>query len=81
MPVESATVSCTSPTGRTHSEHVRHGRGTPGRPMSDDELDAKVRELVAYGAPFVDAAGLIAAMRGIEDEADPTRLLRLTVPA
>ena len=41
--------------GTTQSEHVRHGRGTPGRPMSDAELDAKVRELVAYGAPFVDA--------------------------
>ena len=49
--------------------------------MSDAELDAKVRELVAYGAPFVDAAGLIAAVRGIEDEADPTRLLSMTVPA
>ena len=42
--------------------------------MSDDELDAKVRELAAFGAPFVDAPGLIAAIRGIEDEADPTRI-------
>jgi hypothetical protein len=25
-------------------------------------------------------AGLIAAVRGIQDEADPTRLMRLTVP-
>ena len=49
--------------------------------MSNDELDAKVRDLAAYGAPFVDPASLIAAVRGIEDEADPTRLLRLTVPA
>ena len=49
--------------------------------MSDAELDAKLRELAAYGAPFVDAAGLIAALRGIEDEADPSRLMRLTVPA
>jgi hypothetical protein len=49
--------------------------------MSDAELDAKVRELAAYGAPFVDADGLIAAVRGIENETDPTRLLRLTVPA
>jgi hypothetical protein len=48
--------------------------------MSDAELDTKVCELAAYGAPFVETAGLIAAVRGIEDEADPTRLLRLTVP-
>ena len=80
-PVESASVTVHLADGTAHSAHVRHGRGTPGRPMSDDELDAKVRELAAYGAPFVDAAGLIAAMRGIENEADPTRLMRLTVPA
>jgi 2-methylcitrate dehydratase PrpD len=80
-PVESATVTLRLTDGVEHREHVRHGRGTPGRPMSDAELDNKVHELAAYGAPFVDAAGLIAAVRGIEDEADPTRLLQLTGPA
>ncbi|MGE5271874.1 MAG: MmgE/PrpD family protein [Thiohalocapsa sp.] len=79
-PVESATVTIRLADGTEHREHVRHGRGTPGRPMSDAELDGKVRELASYGAPFVDAASLIAALRGIEDEGDPTRLLRLTVP-
>jgi hypothetical protein len=79
--VESATVTVRLADGTQHSEHVRHGRGTPGRPMSDAELDAKVRELAAYGAPFVDAGLLIAAVRGIENEADPTRLTRLTVPS
>ena len=80
-PVESATVTLYLADGTEQSEHIRHGRGTPGRPMSDAELDSKVRELAAYGAPFVDAAGLIAAVRGIEGEIDPTRLMRLTVPA
>jgi 2-methylcitrate dehydratase PrpD len=80
-PVESATVTLYLADGTEQSEHIRHGRGTPGRPMSDAELDSKVRELTAYGAPFVDAAGLIAAVRGIEDEIDPTRLMCLTVPA
>jgi 2-methylcitrate dehydratase PrpD len=80
-PVESATVKLRLADGTEQSEHIRHGRGTPCRPMSDAELDSKVRELVAYGAPFVDAAGLIAAVRGIEGEADPTRLMRLTVPS
>jgi 2-methylcitrate dehydratase PrpD len=79
-PVEAATVTLHLADGTELSEHIRHGRGTPGRPMSDPELDTKVRELAAYGAPFVDATRLIAAMRGIEDEADPTRLTRLTVP-
>jgi hypothetical protein len=49
--------------------------------MTDADLDAKVRELAAYGAPFVDAVNLIAAVRDIEHEADPARLMRLTVPA
>jgi 2-methylcitrate dehydratase PrpD len=80
-PVESATVTLYLADGTEQSEHIRHGRGTPGRPMSDAELDSKVRELAAYGAPFVDAAGLIAAVRGIEGEIDPTRLMCLTVPA
>lgn len=66
---------------RTDWPNVETGRGTPGRPMSDAELDTKVRELATYGGRSVDAAGLIAALRGIEDDADPTRLPRLTVPA
>jgi 2-methylcitrate dehydratase PrpD len=80
-PVESATVTLHLADGTEQSEHIRHGRGTPGRPMSDAELDTKVQELAAHGTPFVDATGLIAAVRGIESEADPTRWMRLTVPA
>jgi len=79
-PVEAATVTVHLADGTEHSQYVRRARGTPGRPMSEHELDTKVRELAAYGAPFVDAAGLIAAVRGIQDEADPIRLIRLTVP-
>ena len=80
-PVESATVTLHLADGTERSQHIRHGRGTPDQPMSDAELDTKVRELAAYGAPFIDAAGLIEAVRGIEEEADATRLMRLTVPA
>ena len=69
--VESATVTLHLANGTEHSEHIRHGRGTPGRLMSDAELDSKVRELAAYGAPFIDVAGLIAAVRGIEGEGNP----------
>lgn len=80
VPVESAIVTVMLQDGTSFSQHVRHGRGTPGRPMSDDELDAKVHELAAYGAPFVDAPALIAAIRGIEGEADAGHILRMTVP-
>jgi 2-methylcitrate dehydratase PrpD len=80
LPVESAIVELHLADGTILSEHVRHGRGTPGRPMSDNELDDKVRELVAFGAPFVDAPALITAIRGIEHEPDVSRILRMTVP-
>src|SRR5436190_3874974 len=56
VPVESAIVTLRLADGSSLTEHVRDGRGTPGRPMSDDELDGTVRELAALRAPFVDAA-------------------------
>ena len=80
VPVESALVTLRLDDGSSFSEHVRHGRGTPGRPMSEDELDAKVRGLAAFGAPDVDAPGLIAALRAIETEPDVARIVRMTVP-
>jgi len=81
VPVEAAVVILRLADGSSFSEHVRDGRGTPGRPMSDDELDGKVRELAAFGAPFVDAPALIAAIRGIEQESDAGRIVGLAVPA
>jgi 2-methylcitrate dehydratase PrpD len=81
VPVEAALVTIRLTDGTSLTEHVRHGRGTPGRPMSDDELDAKVRELIAAGAPKIDAPGLIAAIRAIPGEPDAARIVRLTVAA
>ena len=78
--VESALVTLSLDDGSSLTEHVRHGRGTPGRPMSEDELDAKVRELAAFGAPDVDAPRLIDALRAIETEPDVARIVRMTVP-
>ena len=52
VPVESATVTLHLADGTEQSEHIRHGRGTPGRPMSDAELDTKVQELACPRYPF-----------------------------
>jgi len=38
VPVEAALVTLRLTDGTSLAEHVRHGRGTPGRPMSDAEL-------------------------------------------
>jgi 2-methylcitrate dehydratase PrpD len=77
IPVESALVTIDFTNGSSVSEHIRHGRGTPGRPMSDAELDAKVRELAAFGAPAIDAASVIAAVRNIADMPDAAAIVRL----
>ena len=81
IPVEAAHVTVELTDGRSFEEYVPHGRGTPGRPMSDPELDAKIGELVDFGAAFVDAGTLIAAVRGIETAGDAATLMRLTVRA
>lgn len=81
IPVESAYVAVEMPDGSRIEETVRAGRGTPGRPMSDLELDAKVNECAAFGAPFVDVPALIAAVRDIETLGDAAHIMRMTVPA
>jgi 2-methylcitrate dehydratase PrpD len=78
--VETAIVTVQLRNGQTWREEVKGGRGTPARPMTDAELDGKVRELAAFGAPHVNAEGLIAAARGIEIAPDVTRIIGLTLP-
>jgi 2-methylcitrate dehydratase PrpD len=79
IPVEAAFVEIRLADGTSLSEHVKDGRGTPGRPMSDIELDSKVGELAAFGAPFVDAPALIAAIRDIETMGDAAHIMRMIV--
>ena len=47
---------------------IAHARGSIARPLSDRELEAKLRELAAYGAPGIDAERLIEAAWAIEAE-------------
>ena len=80
IPVEAAVVEVRFTDGSSLSEHVKDGRGTPGRPMSDIELDAKVSECAAFGAPFVDVPALIAALRDLETLGDAAHIMRMTAP-
>jgi len=80
FPVESATVAVRLADGSSAIELVKDGRGTPGRPMSDLELDAKVSECAAFGAPFVDVPDLTAAVRDLEMLGDAAHIMRLTAP-
>ncbi|MBV9860715.1 MAG: MmgE/PrpD family protein [Alphaproteobacteria bacterium] len=80
IPVETAIVRLRLSDGTESAAHVRNARGTMNRPMTDDELDAKFRDLAAYGAPALDAEALLSAIRGLEHEADAGRVVRLTAP-
>jgi 2-methylcitrate dehydratase PrpD len=81
IPVEAAVVEVSLADGTRLREQVTDGRGTPGRPMSDIELDAKVGECAAFGAPLVDTPALIAATRDIETLGDAAHIMRMTVTA
>jgi 2-methylcitrate dehydratase PrpD len=81
IPVEAAVVEVWFTDGSSLSEHVKDGRGTPGRPMSDIELDTKVGECAGFGAPFVDVTALIAALRDLETLGDAAHIMRMTTPA
>jgi 2-methylcitrate dehydratase PrpD len=81
IPVEAASVELRGKDGSSVSEYVPLGRGMPGRPMSDIELDIKVSELAAFGAPFVDTPALIAAVRDIETLGDAAHIMRMTTSA
>jgi 2-methylcitrate dehydratase PrpD len=81
IPVEAAVVEVRLADGSRLVEHIKDGRGTPGRPMSDIELDAKVNECAAFGAPFVDVSALIAAIRDLETLGDAAHIMWMTIPA
>ncbi len=56
--------------GRTLTEHVQAATGTPGNPISDNELDDKVRELLepTLGAPRAQhLMGLVHDLPSVKD--------------
>jgi len=79
LPKDAATVEVALTDGRRLSRHVLHNKGTPDKPMSDEEIEAKFTELAA---PRVgrDAARRLADVCWRLDEhvdvADVARLAR-----
>lgn len=76
--VEAAKVTLRTTDGRNLGLDVAHALGSLGKPMSDAQIEAKVRDCAAFGAPGFDAAPLIDAVWGIEKLADASALARLT---
>jgi 2-methylcitrate dehydratase PrpD len=76
-PVEAAHVTITLVDGRTLHSFVEQGRGTPKRPMSDTDIEAKVKELASYGCPTLDPSPLIDAIWSLDGSPDAGSVMRL----
>jgi len=81
IPADAAVVSVRSATGELLTAHIAHARGSIARPLSDRELEAKLRELAAYGAPGVEAERLIAAVWAIDRMENVADVVAITAAA
>jgi 2-methylcitrate dehydratase PrpD len=83
MAVEAAAVTVRTADGRTLTHEVRHALGSFDRPMSDGEIEAKVRDLAAFGASGCDVERLIDSvwrLDGLDDAAAVARLAGARLP-
>ena len=76
-PVEAAHVTVTLADGTMLHSFVEQGRGTPKRPMSDADIEAKVKELASYGCPSLDPSPLIDAIWSLDRSPDAGSVMRL----
>lgn len=75
--VEAAHLRITLTDGSIIERRVEHARGSLGRPMTDRELEEKLRVQGAAKAPLVDCEALIEAIWSIERLPDAAALMRL----
>jgi hypothetical protein len=75
-----AEVDVTTRDGRTHRLSTPAARGSPANPMSDGDLEDKLRTIAASWQPGYDATPLIEAIWALEESTDVASLLVLTVP-
>jgi 2-methylcitrate dehydratase PrpD len=75
-----ATVEITTADGRTHKLAQPAARGSDANPLSDDDLEGKLRTAAAGWNPLYDVASLIDAVWAIDKSADVSKLASLAVP-
>jgi 2-methylcitrate dehydratase PrpD len=75
-----AAVEITTTDGKTFHREQSNARGSDANPLSDSDLEAKLRVAAAGWDPRYDAAPLIDAIWTIEKTADVSKLISLTAP-
>jgi len=76
----SATAEITTADGKVHKAAQHAARGSADNPMSDADLEAKLRMAAADAIPGQDIAPLIAAIWQLDKSEDISGLAPLTVP-
>lgn len=79
--VHSAQIRIVLKSGRTQVRRVDVAQGSLAAPLSDNDLEIKLRELVEYGGSGCDAKALIDALWSIEHDLDAGALMKLTLRA
>ena len=76
LPKDAARVTVTLQDGRRLERETTHNKGTPGNPMSDDELSAKFVDLASTGLGIKRAKRLLDNLWRIDEIDDITGLVR-----
>lgn len=74
---DSASVGLTLVDGRVLHRHTAHNLGTPGNPMTDDEIERKFLDLASGALDAAAARQLADLCWGVEKVADVTTLMAL----
>jgi 2-methylcitrate dehydratase PrpD len=77
MTIEAAEVILRDHDGREHRQFVEQARGGEQHPLSDSDLEAKLRDLVAFGRSGCDASAVIDGVWTLDSNPDAGRLLAL----
>jgi 2-methylcitrate dehydratase PrpD len=77
IPSGAARVTVHTLGGDVVSEEVIHARGSLELPMSDTEIESKVKNLAAWGAKHCDVDRVIEAIWNLDEAADVSMLMEL----
>jgi len=80
IPADAAVVSLRTAAGEMRSAHIAHARGSIARPLSDHELEDKLRDLAGYGAPGIDAGQLIDAVWALDKTKSAGDVMKIAAP-
>lgn len=81
LPVGAAVVRLEMSDGGEVEVRVDHARGSIERPLSDAEIEGKVRTLAEFGCPQLNPTALIDAVWQLDRSEDVGRLMRFAAPA